>query len=306
MLQTAKEDISLNNRTFPKPAFSFPTESERFDYASRFSLDSEGGLSKNQKDAANKGGKITMRGVTRDTYEEYEKKYGEQLKNEGRPLSPQKKLTEPEATDIYKKLFWEKGMCHVMPATVSVVYFDACINHGTHGAGKMLQKALVAMGSDIGKSGANHDGVDGKVGDKTIDAVWKLNPENREKLCAEIIKLRRELYSKQSKEEIEEFGKGWENRIKELERYLETNRASLISPVNPIIQISDGSKEIQLGDKGYEVYYIQRMLQLKGFEVKADGKMGASTEEAIKSVQSTLRNHEPHGRVDRETLQALK
>lgn len=110
-------------------------------------LKAEGGY---VHDPDDRGG-ATNKGVTQKTYDSWRK-------SELLPVRPVKEIQDVEVETIYRQDYWFAGRCDALAWPVSLVHFDACVNHGVGRASKMLQDAAGVA-------------VDGKVGPKTIAAV---------------------------------------------------------------------------------------------------------------------------------------
>ena len=74
-----------------------------------------------------------------------------------------KNLTIEQATEIYKKDYWDKNKVESLPQNLWHIYFDMCVNMGKRTAVKVLQRAAVNKGKDIE--------VDGGLGPMTIGAL---------------------------------------------------------------------------------------------------------------------------------------
>jgi lysozyme family protein len=74
-----------------------------------------------------------------------------------------KNLTIEQATEIYKKDYWDKNKVESLPQNLWHIYFDMCVNMGKRTAVKVLQRAAVNRGRDIE--------VDGGLGPMTIGAL---------------------------------------------------------------------------------------------------------------------------------------
>ena len=74
-----------------------------------------------------------------------------------------KNLTIEQATEIYKKDYWDKNKVETLPQNLWHIYFDMCVNMGKRTAVKVLQRAAVNKGRDIE--------VDGGLGPMTIGAL---------------------------------------------------------------------------------------------------------------------------------------
>ena len=74
-----------------------------------------------------------------------------------------KNLTIEQATEIYKKDYWDKNRVESLPQNLWHIYFDMCVNMGKRTAVKVLQRAANNKGKDIE--------VDGGLGPATIGAL---------------------------------------------------------------------------------------------------------------------------------------
>ena len=74
-----------------------------------------------------------------------------------------KNLTIEQATEIYKKDYWDKNKVESLPQNLWHIYFDMCVNMGKRTAVKVLQRAANNKGRNIE--------VDGGLGPMTIGAL---------------------------------------------------------------------------------------------------------------------------------------
>ena len=74
-----------------------------------------------------------------------------------------KNLTIEQATEIYKKDYWDRNKVESLPQNLWHIYFDMCVNMGKRTAVKVLQRAAVNKGRDIE--------VDGGLGPATRKAL---------------------------------------------------------------------------------------------------------------------------------------
>ena len=74
-----------------------------------------------------------------------------------------KNLTIEQATEIYKKDYWDKNKVESLPQNLWHIYFDMCVNMGKRTAVKVLQRAANNKGRNID--------VDGGLGPATIGAL---------------------------------------------------------------------------------------------------------------------------------------
>jgi lysozyme family protein len=120
-----------------------------FDKALEHVLQFEGGRVDHPND---KGGR-TAYGVTQARYDKYRHEYG------GNHPKDVWDIQEWEVKDIYLFYYWQAGKCNYLPAPLDFLHFDACVNHGDHNAGRLLQRAITGIA------------VDGIVGEKTLAAA---------------------------------------------------------------------------------------------------------------------------------------
>ena len=114
-----------------------------FDEIIEIVLEHEGGYVNDPKDL---GGE-TKYGITKRFYPDVD------IKN----------LTIEQATEIYKKDYWDKNKVESLPQNLWHIYFDMCVNMGKRTAVKVLQRAAVNKGRNIE--------VDGGLGPMTIGAL---------------------------------------------------------------------------------------------------------------------------------------
>jgi len=110
-------------------------------------LKAEGGY---VNDPADRGG-ATNKGITQKTYDAWRASMRQAVR-------PVKEITDAEVALIYEKRYWLEGRCEALVWPVSLIHFDACVNHGPGRASRMLQEAAGVQ-------------VDGKVGPKTLAAA---------------------------------------------------------------------------------------------------------------------------------------
>lgn len=106
-----------------------------------------------------------------------------------------KQMKREQAFEIYKQAFWQRYQCELLPSALAFQFFDACVNHGSGNAARMLQRAV----------GVLDDGVIGKL---TLQAVENqaLN-DTLMRFVAERLKFYIRLAN------FNAFGKGWVNRM---------------------------------------------------------------------------------------------
>lgn len=146
-------------------------------------LASEGGFSNHPSDP----GGMTNLGCTKAVWEEFV----------GHPVSEadMRALTPDDVAPLYKRKYWDRASCDLLPSGLDYAVFDAAINSGPGRAVKWLQEVAGTP-------------VDGVVGRKTLDAVSAFSP-------LEIIAQYndRRLQFLESLPTWPTFGKGWGNRV---------------------------------------------------------------------------------------------
>lgn len=181
-----------------------------FESALAFVLGSEGGYSNHPAD---RGGATNL-GVTQSTLE--------RARREGVTGLPDdvKDLRREQASEIYYALYWLPSKADKMPEPLCTLHFDAAVNHGVGGAGKLLQKTLNNYAQKAGLDVCVD--VDGAVGPKTLSALCQcLDLKGNVSLICEIYCNEREAYYKaivENNPSQTKFLRGWLNR-------LERNRA---------------------------------------------------------------------------------
>lgn len=116
-------------------------------------------------------------------------------------------LTLHDAMLIYYQKYWLVGSCDIMPAPLSILHFDGCVNHGVGRAIKFLQQAL-----DIEPQTTN-------VGPITRQ---KLSECNINETCNKICDIRTGFYNGivERKPNQVKFLKGWLRRINEMRDFV--------------------------------------------------------------------------------------
>lgn len=167
-----------------------PDWSENFKSAMSLVLQLEGGWSNHPQDP----GGATNKGITLKTYQ-----YAIQ-KNLITP--PNKKLIEglktigeDEVNTIYHRLYWQKAGCEHLAKPLSLMHFDAAVNHGVAQALKFLQEAVGAT-------------IDGEWGPET---KAKTKTANQSQTIASYRNIRRNHYL--TRPHFPTFGKGWLKRL---------------------------------------------------------------------------------------------
>lgn len=119
------------------------------------------------------------------------------------------KLTKQEADEIYKVRYWAASKADLMDWPLCLLHYDAAVNHGVGGAGRLLQKAINAV------YGRKTVGVDGAVGDLTLSALDGISSI---KVAYEYLVQRLDFYDEiiRNKPSQKVFQKGWYARVARL------------------------------------------------------------------------------------------
>lgn len=158
-----------------------------FDVSIERLLSHEGGFTLNPKDPGNwTGGKQgvgqlkgTKWGIAANTY----------------PNLDIKNLTRDQAKAIYRRDWWERAKCHLLPNVVSYQLLDGAVNSGIGRASIWLQRA--ARVAD-----------DGVIGPVSLKAIKAADPND---LAFRFLGFRLEFMTGLSTWQT--FGKGWARRI---------------------------------------------------------------------------------------------
>ena len=152
----------------------------------------EGGYVDNEHDA---GGK-TNYGVTQVTFDTWNR-----IKN--RHMRGVSGITQEEAKELYKELYWYKYKCDRLPDALSVALFDFCVQSQPPRPTKYLQESLGVV-------------ADGIIGNQTIGAAHSkpLKP-----VIEEYFSKRIAYY--QSLPSWQYFGKGWAARVNKTKKFCE-------------------------------------------------------------------------------------
>lgn len=117
-----------------------------------------------------------------------------------------KKLTIAQASQIYRKNFWEANRYDLLPTPIAIKALDMCVNMGPAQAHKILQKALWGFGFKVK--------VDGVLGAQTWSAINLVSNQNPEGYLAAIRLLQDSFYTNlcAKRPSLSTFLKGWLNR----------------------------------------------------------------------------------------------
>jgi len=171
-----------------------------FDSALKLTLGFEGGFSDDPDDL---GGRTNF-GITQKTYRAWRKFKGQ---------APQdvSEITRQEVHDIYHEWYWIAGHCQSLPHQIGMAHFDACVNHGTHNAARILQSAIGVR-------------VDGKIGGVTLSAVQaSVVTDGTAELLSALLFARLEFYDRIVRRNASQgkFLLGWLGRVLTLRRDLQ-------------------------------------------------------------------------------------
>ncbi|MEG1501982.1 MAG: glycosyl hydrolase 108 family protein [Synergistaceae bacterium] len=176
-----------------------------------FVFGSEGGYSNHLSD---KGGATNM-GITHGTLS---KAYSLRIVNH----KDVTKLTREEASNIYQALYWNPSKSNKMPEPLCTLHFDAAVNHGVGGAGKLLQRTINNYAKKAGIALTLK--VDGAVGARTLAGLFLcIEYKNNLKLICEIyVNEREKLFHTIVKNNPTQkvFLRGWLNRVEKNRRYI--------------------------------------------------------------------------------------
>ena len=114
-----------------------------------------------------------------------------------------KNLTKEQATEIYKKVYWDKNRVGELPTHLKYIYFDMCVNMGRSRAVKILQESANNKGKNIS--------VDGGMGPMTLKAIENVELE---RVRAFRVKYYADLVTR--KPDLEKFYFGWFRRSLEV------------------------------------------------------------------------------------------
>lgn len=159
-------------------------------------IEVEGGYVNNKLDS----GGPTKYGITLKTLSTW---YGRRA-----TIDEVKKLTTEEAYKIYLNKYYVDTKVVKLPIEVQHIILDITINSWIKVATVILQQAINSINNDQAIE------VDGKLGDKTIEATKKLIPTKTKELINRIVDLRLEFYRSivENNPSQRIFLAGWENR----------------------------------------------------------------------------------------------
>jgi lysozyme family protein len=117
-------------------------------------------------------------------------------------------LTLEQASEIYRKEYWDKFHCEELTWPLNAVHFDNCVNMGARQAVKLLQRSI----------GAYDDGSWGPITKASVGAACKVRGASA--VALNVIKIKREFYKDlaEQKPQLARFKEGWLNRTSDLEK----------------------------------------------------------------------------------------
>lgn len=121
-----------------------------------------------------------------------ETKYG--ISKRSYPDVDIKNLTVEQATEIYKRDFWDKLHVTLLPAHVQYLYADMAVNHGPRNAARILQRA----------AGVTDDGIVGPVTRKAAASAGILD------ICHQRMLFFSAIVANRTTQAV--FLRGWTNR----------------------------------------------------------------------------------------------
>lgn len=125
-----------------------------------------------------------------------ETKYG--ISKRSYPREDIAALTLDRAKEIYRRDFWNKAGCEVVPVEIKYELFDCAANSGVDQAVKLLQRVV----------GTTEDGL---LGPRTLRAAQSMHPI---RLAARYLGRRLDFMNDLPK--WQRFGRGWSQRVAEL------------------------------------------------------------------------------------------
>ena len=174
-----------------------------FKAALKVVLENEGGF----VDHPNDPGGATNMGVTQKVYDAYRKR-------KGQPKRSVRDLETGELEEIYFQGYWRPAMCPEMPNdALSLLMFDAAVNHGPKNAIKLLQQAC----------GVPAQACDGRWGPQTRAALMSAASDTL-KLIEDCLFRREQFYRRlvEMNPSLGVFLRGWLNRIVHLRSRVKT------------------------------------------------------------------------------------
>ena len=117
-----------------------------------------------------------------------------------------------EAIDLYQQQFWDKQkLGNIVYQPLATKVFDMSVNMGNQEAVELLQEACNKLYN------THHLGIDGKLGNQTLNTINSLNPKQHQSLLKLLKKVSRDYYQHIAKKHpaYKQFLKGWLKRAEE-------------------------------------------------------------------------------------------
>jgi lysozyme family protein len=115
-------------------------------------------------------------------------------------------ITLEQATEIYRREYWERNHCAELEWPLNAVHFDNCVNMGATQAVKLLQRAV----------GTVDDGAWGPNTRAAVTAACKVRSSNV--VAMQVLDKKRDFYESlcEIRPAMERFKQGWLNRVADL------------------------------------------------------------------------------------------
>ena len=166
-----------------------------FDACLKEVLKHEGGYSNHASDP---GGRTNL-GVTQRVYEDW---VGHSVNEK-----IMRGLTVQHVTKLYKVKYWDVVRGDDLPQGLDLCVFDFGVNAGTNRAARYLQRMVGVLSPEQ----------DGVIGPKTLSLLDQyIRSKGREHAVMEYQDMRRDYYK--LLKTFPTFGKGWLNRVRDVER----------------------------------------------------------------------------------------
>ena len=119
-------------------------------------------------------------------------------------------LEKETATLIYENEYWNpQDFSKIKSQSIANILYDACVNQGPGVAKKVYVRSMDKLGHDVEDVNSWDD-----VHEKLTPVVNTMDKDELKELHQEIKDQRLEQYRENADpDEIEEFSKGWENRL---------------------------------------------------------------------------------------------
>ncbi len=140
-------------------------------------------------------------------------------------------LTIEQATEIYRKDYWQAARCDDFPELLRLPLFDSTVNQGLRGAITLLQEILRVD-------------VDGIIGPKTLNAALKADARE---LVLDFFSYRALKYV--NTRNFDRFGRGWMRRMFSIAMELNTTPTPSFEQKPIAINVSSGEPATTVSEK---------------------------------------------------------